>query len=78
MSGGNPYRGEVELSVNGEARVMRLSLGALAKLEARLESGSLVAMVSRFEEGAFRTADLVALISAGLDMAEEDVLKAEF
>ncbi len=74
----NPFHGEVSLEVNGEARVMRLSLGALAALEARLESGSLVAMVSRFEDGSFRTADLVALISAGLGMPEDAVLSAEF
>lgn len=32
----NPWRGEVTLVVDGEARVMRLTLAALAELEARL------------------------------------------
>jgi Phage tail tube protein, GTA-gp10 len=64
---GNPYRGEVVLSVEGEARVMRLTLGALAELEARLQSESLLEMIARFEKGTFRVADLIALITAGLN-----------
>ena len=38
----NPWRGEVELSIDGEPRVMRLTLAALAELEARLEAESLI------------------------------------
>jgi hypothetical protein len=45
---------------------MRLTLGALAELEAGLESGSLVDLVARFEGGAFSTRDVLALIVAGL------------
>lgn len=72
----NPYRGEVELVVDGEPRVMRLSLGALASLEERLGEGSLMGLVGRFEEGTFRAGDLVALLAAGLkgggwDVSEE-------
>jgi hypothetical protein len=63
----NPYRGEVVLSVDGQARVMRLTLGALAELDVRLQSDSLVEMISRFEKGTFRVADLIALITAGLN-----------
>ena len=63
----NPYRGEVALSVDGETRVMRLTLGALAELEARLQSDSLIEMIGRFERGTFRVSDLVALITAGLN-----------
>ncbi|WP_112323379.1 GTA-gp10 family protein [Oceanibium sediminis] len=73
----NPYRGEVSLVVNGEARVMRLSLGALAGLEERLGSGSLVELVERFEAGAFSAVDLLALLAAGLDMPLSDVAAAE-
>lgn len=62
----NPWRGEVELTVDGEARSMRLSLAALAELEARLGSQSLVELIERFETGAFRVADLVSLLRAGL------------
>ncbi len=62
----NPWRGEVALVIDGKPHVMRLTLGALAELEAGLESGSLVALVERFEIGNFTTRDVLALIVAGL------------
>lgn len=62
----NPYRGEVVLTVDGQPRVMRLTLGALAELEARLESESLIELIGRFESGVFRVADLISLLAAGL------------
>jgi hypothetical protein len=62
----NPWAGEVALVIGGEQQVMRLTLGALAELEAGLESGSLVDLVARFEGGAFSTRDVLALIVAGL------------
>jgi hypothetical protein len=75
----NPFRGEVVLSVDGEERVMRLTLGALAELESRLECDSLMEMISRFETGAFRVRDLICLITAGLNgggwrLSESDLL----
>ncbi|MFO1105371.1 MAG: gene transfer agent family protein [Amaricoccus sp.] len=63
----NPFRGEVELSVDGSPRVMRLTLGALAELEARLKCDSLLDMIARFETGAFRVRDLISLLTAGLN-----------
>jgi hypothetical protein len=63
---GNPWRGDVALVIDGERHVMRLTLGALAELEAGLETGSLVALVKRFEAGEFSTRDVLALIVAGL------------
>ncbi|MBS0124247.1 gene transfer agent family protein [Thetidibacter halocola] len=62
----NPWRGEVTLVLDGQPHVMRLTLGALAELEAGLESGSLVELVRRFEAGRFSTRDVLALIVAGL------------
>ncbi len=62
----NPWRGEVAITIDGEARAMRLTLGALAELEAALGAGSLVDLVERFEAGGFSTRDVVALIAAGL------------
>ena len=62
----NPWRGEVALVIDGEQRVMRLTLGALAELEAALRAGSLMDLVRRFEEGAYSTRDVLALIVAGL------------
>jgi hypothetical protein len=62
----NSWRGEVALQIDGERHLMRLTLGALAELEAGLEEGSLVELVRRFEEGRCSTRDVLALIVAGL------------
>ncbi|MWD28075.1 gene transfer agent family protein [Aquicoccus sp. SCR17] len=63
---GNPWRGEVTLVIDGAPQVMRLTLGALAELEAGLGEDSLVALIARFEEGRFSSRDLLSLILAGL------------
>ncbi|MEX1233587.1 MAG: gene transfer agent family protein [Roseovarius sp.] len=62
----NPWAGEVALVIDGERRLLKLTLGALAELEAGLSAGSLVDLVERFEAGAFSTRDVLALIIAGL------------
>ena len=62
----NPWAGEVALVVDGERRVAKLTLGALAEREATLGGESLVAIVERFETGTHRTSDVLALIVAGL------------
>lgn len=62
----NPWRGEVALTIDGRAYDLRLTLGALAELEAALESGSLVEMVERFESGAYSSRDVLAILRAGL------------
>lgn len=79
---GNPYHGEVALVLDGERVVMRLTLGALAELEATLGEDTLVALVERFEGGAFSSRDVMALIVAGLRGGgwrgrSEDLLSAE-
>lgn len=62
----NPWAGEVALVLDGERHVLKLTLGALAELEAALETGNLVELVARFEGGAFSSRDVLALIVAGL------------
>lgn len=62
----NPWAGEVCLTIDGKPRRMKLTLGALAELEAALEIGSLVDLVERFERGGFSTRDLLLLLGAGL------------
>lgn len=62
----NPHRGEVALTIDGVPRCMRLSLGALAALEARLDAGSLVDLAERFENGRIGAGELTALLAAGL------------
>jgi hypothetical protein len=68
--------------LDGEVRVLKLTLGALAELEAALEADTLVALVERFEGGAFSTRDVLALIVAGLrgggwDGTAGDLLRVE-
>ena len=62
----NPFAGEVALVVDGQRFVCKLTLGALAELEASLGSGSLVELVERFEGAQFSSRDVLALIVAGL------------
>lgn len=79
----NPWAGEVVLVIDGRRHVAKLTLGALAELEAALVSGSLVDLVARFEGGQFSARDVLALIVAGLrgggwqgtaaDLAQADI-----
>lgn len=62
----NPWTGEVELVIDGQAHVLKLTLGALAELEAGLAEASLVDLVARFEAGGFSSRDVLALVVAGL------------
>ncbi len=62
----NPWAGEVALTLDGVVHSCKLTLGALAELEASLETGTLIGMVERFENGQFSTRDVLALIVAGL------------
>lgn len=62
----NPWAGEVALVIDGKRHVAKLTLGALAELEAQLGADTLVALVERFEGRAFSTRDVLALIVAGL------------
>lgn len=62
----NPWTGEVALTIDGERRVMKLTLGALAELEAGLGADSLVDLAGRFETGRFSSRDVIAVLVAGL------------
>lgn len=78
----NPWTGEVALTVNGERHVAKLTLGALAELEEWLGAASLAQMVARFEGEGLKSADVLALVCAGLRGAGwtgqvEDLLNAE-
>lgn len=79
----NPWRGEVSLVIDGQEHVLRLTLGALAELEAGMRAESIVDLVARFESGACSSRDVLALIVAGLRGGGwrgtgEDLLTAEF
>ncbi|AGT07710.1 gene transfer agent family protein [Paracoccus aminophilus] len=62
----NAKAGEVALWVDGKRHVAKLTLGALAELEEALGATSLIALVERFETGAFASRDVLAVLAAGL------------
>jgi hypothetical protein len=62
----NPWAGEVAVVIDGRRHVCRLTLGALAEMEAGLGAGSLVELVERFEAGRFSARDVLAVLVAGL------------
>lgn len=78
----NAWTGEVALVIDAEQHVLKLTLGALAELEAELGSSSMVELVERFEAGKFSSRDVLALIVAGLrgggwQGAAGDLMQAE-
>jgi hypothetical protein len=62
----NPWTGEAEVRIDDVPYVCKLTLGALAELEAGLGEGSLIDLIRRFEGGAFSSRDVMAVIVAGL------------
>ena len=62
----NPLAGEVSLTLNGVAHLCKLTLGALAALEAALPDHSLSALVARLEGGQISARDIMAVLVAGL------------
>ena len=79
----NPWAGEVALVMDGQRHILKLTLGALAELEAALQADSLLALVERFEGGRFSSRDVLLLLAAGLrgggwqgqaaDLAQADI-----
>ncbi|WP_116652867.1 gene transfer agent family protein [Pelagibacterium sediminicola] len=62
----NPQRGEIDAEIGGETMTLCLTLGALAELEARLQTGDLNGLVERFAQGRISARDLTAILGAGL------------
>ena len=62
----NPWAGEVEVFLDGKPHKARLTLAALAELEAEIGAESLVDLAARFESGAVRGRDVLAVLLAGL------------
>ncbi|PTM38733.1 gene transfer agent family protein [Bosea sp. 124] len=69
----NRYRGETVLMVEGEPLPMRLSLGALAKLEHAFSVDSLPALGERFSGGRLSARDVTRILTAGLRGAGSSV-----
>ena len=62
----NPWAGEVGLTIDGKPHAMKLTLGALAELEAELGEDTLIGLIERFEARRFSSRDVLALVVAGL------------
>ena len=78
----NPWRGEVRLVLDGRPVDLKLTLGALAELEAELPDGNVLALIERLEGGAFSPRDILSLIVAGLrgggwEGSSKDLLTAD-
>ncbi|CAN7644157.1 gene transfer agent family protein [Rhizobium sp. LjRoot30] len=77
----NRHRGEVEAVIDGERRILCLTLGALAELETAFAADDLGALGARFANGRLRAADMIRIIGAGLRgggnvFSDEDVAGA--
>lgn len=62
----NPYRGEVELVIDGMPCRLRLTLGALVELEQALGTENLGDLARRFEAAKPSVRDIALVVSAGL------------
>lgn len=62
----NTKRGEIAAIIDGEEKVLCLTLGALAELEARLGGGDLMGLGERFAAGRVSARDLIVILGAGL------------
>ncbi|MDH6294405.1 Phage tail tube protein, GTA-gp10 [Agrobacterium fabrum] len=77
----NRHRGEIEALIDGERRILCLTLGALAELEIAFAADDLTALAGRFANGRLKAADMIRVIGAGLRGAgnvysDEDVATA--
>lgn len=62
----NRRRGEVDLALGGRTFRLRLTLAALAEIEAAFGAESLEALGRRFQDGILRARDLAVLLGAAL------------
>ncbi|CAH0340055.1 gene transfer agent family protein [Rhizobium sp. CECT 9324] len=66
VSRANRHRGEVEAVIDGERRILCLTLGALAELETAFGAESMADLGSRFSSGRLKSADLIRILACGL------------
>ncbi|KQR77345.1 hypothetical protein ASG25_03395 [Rhizobium sp. Leaf384] len=74
----NRHRGEVEAIIDGERRILCLTLGSLAELETAFAADSLAGLARRFSAGGLKAEDLIVILGAGLRgggniVSDEDV-----
>lgn len=69
----NPRRGEIAAVLDGRPRILVLTLGALAELEAAFGAADLMALAERFGRGRLSARDAARIIAAGLNGAGDKV-----
>lgn len=62
----NRQRGEIEAVIDGERRILCMTLGALAELETAFGVDNISDLAGRFAGGRIGTKDVMAIIAAGL------------
>lgn len=62
----NWRRGEIEASLGGQRYTLCLTLGALCELEELSGKKDLMALLSSFEEGTFRSEDLLNILTSAV------------
>jgi hypothetical protein len=73
----NLHRGDITGVIGGVERTLRLTLGALADLEAAFGAEDLGDLAARFASGKLKARDAVRVIAAGLRGAGEPVTDQE-
>lgn len=66
MRSPNRRRGEIVAQLDGEPRILCLTLGALAELEAAFSADDLGSLVQRFSSGRLSARDMLRILGAGL------------
>jgi hypothetical protein len=62
----NRQRGEIEAEIDGERRILCMTLGALAEMETAFGVDNIADLAGRFAGGRIGTRDVMAIIAAGL------------
>ena len=62
----NAHRGDVDLTVGGVTRTLRLTLQSLAEMEAAFEVGDLVELGSRLSTGRLSAGDLIRIVGPAM------------
>lgn len=73
----NRRRGEIAATIDGQERVLCLTLGALAELESAFAVDDLSALAQRFSTGRLSARDLTCVLGAGLRGGGWDVRDGE-
>ncbi|WEZ83988.1 gene transfer agent family protein [Rhizobium sp. 32-5/1] len=74
----NRHRGEIEAVIDGERRILCLTLAGLAELETAFAADNLMDLATRFSAGSLKANDIIRILSAGLRgggniVSDEDV-----